>query len=95
MTTGLAPQILQPSDDRIKWYSGKSQGAQTWIKGLKIVQLTTVGIIPPPGIINIPQRGIDLAGAAETAPGAAQPERGGWPRTQATGTQAKSGKQGG
>jgi hypothetical protein len=67
MTTGLAPQILQPSDDR---YGGKSQGTQTWIKGLKMVQLA-VGIIPLPGIINIPHRGIDLAGAAETAPGAA------------------------
>jgi hypothetical protein len=67
MTTGPAEPTLQldgqkPLDDGINWYRGKSQSVQTWFEELKMVRLVTAGINPPPGIFNIPQRGIDLAG---------------------------------
>jgi hypothetical protein len=54
--TGPASPTLQRLDDQIDWYSKRSQSAQTWFKGLKIVQLVTAGIIPLLGIFNIPLR---------------------------------------
>ena len=40
------PITLQRLDDQIEWYDGKSQGAQTWFKILKIAQLVIAGAIP-------------------------------------------------
>ena len=44
--TDATPPTLVRLEDQIGWYDNKSQRAQSWYKGLKIVQLVTAGIIP-------------------------------------------------
>jgi hypothetical protein len=45
---------LQRLEDQIAWYDKKSQGAQSWFKALKIVQLVTAGIIPFLATFTVP-----------------------------------------
>jgi Protein of unknown function (DUF4231) len=51
------PITLQRLDDQIGWYDGKSQGAQTWFKILKIAQLVIAGAIPLVSMFGNPDSG--------------------------------------
>jgi hypothetical protein len=50
---GAQSPTLERLEDQISWYDAKSQAAQRWFKGLKIVQLVCAGLIPLVAVFNV------------------------------------------
>jgi hypothetical protein len=50
---GTQSPTLERLEDQISWYDAKSQAAQRWFKGLKIVQLVCAGLIPLVAVFDV------------------------------------------
>jgi len=53
MTDATSP-TLSRLEDQIGWYDKRSQSAQSWFKGFKIIQLITAGLIPLMAVFSVP-----------------------------------------